>query len=298
MSARFIDTHRDRWPVVVMCRVIGFSERTYYAVKARPPSARDRSDEKAKVEIRRVFDGNYQCYGARRIYKQLRREGHQIARCTVERLMPCLGIRGVQRGKQRFTTTPDKTAPRAPDLVDRQFAATRPNELWLADITYVSTWEGWLYVAFILDVYSRMIVGWQIAGHLRTDLVLDALEMAVWRRVLTYGDLTHHSDAGCQYTSFRYTDRLAAAGISASIGSVGDSYDNAMAEALNGTFKAELVKLHGPWRTRHQLEIAVIEWIDWYNASRLHSEIGDIPPAEHELDWYLQNPIPASAETH
>ena len=281
-----------------MCRVIGFSERTYYAAKARPPSARALSDEAAKVEIRRVFDANYQCYGARRIYKQLRREGHQIARCTVERLMPCLGIRGVQRGKKQWTTTPDKTAPRAPDLVDRQFVASRPNQLWLADITYASTWDGWLYVAFILDVFSRSIVGWQIANHLRTDLVLDALEMALWRRDLTLGHLVHHSDAGSQYVSFRYTDRLAEAGISASIGSVGDSYDNAMAEALNGSFKAELVKLHGPWRTRQQLEIAVIEWIDWYNASRLHSEIGDIPPAEYELDWYLQNPAPTSAANH
>jgi len=198
VSARFINAHRDHWPVAVMCRVIGFSERTYYAAKARPPSARTLSDEAAKVEIKRVWDANYQCYGARRIYKQLRREGHQIARCTVERLMPCLGIRGVQRGKKHFTTTPDKTAPRAPDLVDRQFQASRPNELWLADITYASTWEGWLYVAFILDVYSRMIVGWQIADHLRTDLVLDALEMALWRRDLTLGHLTHHSDAGSQ----------------------------------------------------------------------------------------------------
>jgi putative transposase len=298
VNVRFVDAHRDRWPVVVMCRVIGFSERTYYAAKARPRSARDRSDEKAKVEIRRVFDTNYQCYGARRIYKQLRREGHPIARCTVERLMPGLGIRGVQRGKKRFTTTPDTTAPRPPDLVDRKFVASRPNQLWLADITYASTWEGWLYVSFILDVYSRAIVGWQIADHLRTDLVLDALEMALWRRDLTFGDLVHHSDAGCQYTSFRYTDRLTEAGISASIGSVGDSFDNAMAEALNGTFKAELVKLHRPWRTRHQLEIAVIEWVDWYNASRLHGEIGDIPPAEYELDWYLHNPTRVNAENH
>lgn len=281
-----------------MCRVIGLSERTYYAAKARAPSARSKSDEAAMVEIHRVWTTNYECYGARRIYKQLRREGHTIARCTVERLMPCLGIRGVIRGKKQFTTVADKTAPRAPDLVDRQFAASRPNELWLADITYASTWEGWLYVAFILDVYSRMIVGWQIANHLRTDLVLDALEMALWRRDLTFGHLVHHSDAGCQYVSFRYTDRLAEAGISASIGSVGDSYDNAMAEALNGTFKAELVKLHGPWKTRHQLEIAVIEWIDWYNGARLHGEIGDIPPADYEIDWYLQNPAPTNAENH
>jgi transposase InsO family protein len=195
----------------------------------------------------------------------------------------------VQRGQKRFTTTPDANATRPPDLVDRRFMADRPNQLWLADITYSSTWEGWLYVAFVLDVHSRAIVGWQIAGHLRTDLVIDALEMAIWRRDLTGGDLIHHSDAGCQYTSIRYSDRLAEEAIAASIGSVGDSYDNAMAEALNGTFKAELVTLHGPWKTRRQLEIAIIEWIDWYNASRLHREIGDIPPFEHEAHWYLHN---------
>jgi len=198
-----------------------------------------------------------------------------------------MGIHGVQRGKKCYTTTPDLTAARPPDLVKRQFVAERPNQLWLADITYASTWQGWLYVAFILDVYSRMIVGWQLADHLRTDLVLDALEMAIWRRdLLTYGRPIHHSDAGCQYTSFRYTDRLDQAGIAASIGTVGDSYDNAMAEALNGTYKSELVKLWGPWRTRIQLELATIEWIDWYNAVRLHGAIQDVPPAEHEADWY------------
>jgi len=298
VNVRFIDAHRDRWAVAPICRVIGFSERTYYAARARPPSARDVSDEAAKVEIRRVWEANYQVYGARRVYKQLHREGHRIARCTVARLMPCIGIRGVQRGKKHFTTTPDTTAPRPPDLVDRRFVASRPNQLWLADITYASTWEGWLYVAFILDVYSRVIVGWQIANHLRTDLVLDALEMALWRRDLTLGDLVHHSDAGCQYTSFRYSDRLAEAGIAASIGSVADSFDNAMAEALNGTFKAELVKLHGPWRTRQQLEIAVIEWIDWYNASRLHGAIGDIPPTEHEAHWYRQHTPALTAGNH
>ncbi len=209
-----------------------------------------------------------------------------------------LGLRGVQRGTKRFTTTSDANAARPPDLVNRRFVATRPNELWLADITYASTWEGWLYVAFVLDVHSRAIVGWQIARHLRTDLVLDALEMAIWRRDLTGGGLIHHSDAGCQYTSIRYSDRLAELDIAASIGSVGDSYDNAMAEALNGSFKAELVALHGPWRTRQHLEVAIIEWIDWYNASRLHSAIGDIPPFEHEADWYRQNTPAVVAGTH
>lgn len=290
MTIRFIDEHKSRWPVAVMCRVVGFSERTYYAAKARRPSARARSDEVHKAEIRRVWEANYQVYGARRVYKQLHREGHDVPRCTVERLMAEMGLRGVQRGQKRFTTVADRAAERPPDLVDRRFLASRPNQLWVADLTYASTWEGWLYVAFILDVYSRVIAGWQIATHLRTDLVLDALEMAIWRQDLSCGDLIHHSDAGCQYTSFRYSERLVEAGIAASIGSVGDSYDNAMAEALIGSYKAELVKPRGPWRTRSHLELATVEWIDWYNASRLHGEIGDVPPFEYESLWYLLNP--------
>lgn len=287
----FVDGHRDRWPVLAMCTAIELPERSYYAAKSRPASARSASDAVHRVHIRRVWENNYRCYGARRIHKQLRREGYAIARCTVARLMGDMGIRGVQRGRKHFTTVADKAAARPPDLVERRFIAGRPNELWLADITYASTWQGWLHVSFILDVFSRAIVGWQIAEHMRTDLVLDALEMAIWRRDLTAGGggLIHHSDAGSQYTSIRYSDRLADAGIAASIGSVGDSYDNAMAEALNGTFKAELVKLHGPWRTRHGLEISIIEWIDWYNATRLHGEIGDIPPLEYEADWYRRN---------
>jgi len=289
VMVRFVDEHRRRWPVASMCAAIELPERTYYAAKVRPPSPRAVCDDAHKIEIRRVWEANYSCYGPRRVHKQLRREGYRIARCTVGRLMADMGLRGVQRGKKRFTTTPDTSAPRPPDLVERRFVADRPNELWLADITYASTWEGWLYVSFVLDVFSRTIVGWQIADHLRTDLVLDALEMAIWRRDLTVGQLVHHSDAGAQYTSFRYSDRLVEAGIAASIGSVGDSYDNAMAEALNGTFKAELVKLHGPWKTRAQLEFAIIRWVDWYNETRLHGEIGDIPPAEYEAIWYRQH---------
>ena len=194
MTVRFIDAHRDRWSVRAMCAALEFSERTYFAAKRRPRSARAIGDEEHKIEIRRVWDQNYRCYGPRRVYKQLRREGYPIARCTVERLMGDMGLRGVQRGKKRWTTIVDDSAPRPADLVERQFVAERPNQLWLADITYASTWDGWLYVAFILDVHSRMIVGWQLADHLRTDLVLDALEMAIWRRDLTYGDLIHHSD--------------------------------------------------------------------------------------------------------
>ncbi len=294
----FVDEHRRQWPVAVMCTTIGLPERSYYAVKARAPSARSRSDAVHRIHIRRVWENNYRCYGARRVHKALRREGYVIARCTVARLMADLGIRGVQRGKTRYTTVPDVTAARPPDLVGRRFVADRPNQLWLADITYASTWQGWLYVSFILDAYSRAIVGWQIADHVRTDLVLDALEMAIWRRDLAAGGLVHHSDAGSQYTSIRYSDRLIDVDIAASIGSVGDSYDNAMAEALNGTFKTELVKLHGPWRTRSQLEIAIIEWIDWYNATRLHGEIGDIPPFEHEDRWYRHNTPAITAGNH
>lgn len=204
-----------------------------------------------------------------------------------------LGLRGVQRGRKQFTTHPDSNADRPPDLVKRDFTATAPNTLWLADITYCSTWEGWLYVAFILDVYARVIVGWQIATHMRTDLVIDALEMAAWRR--NPNGCVHHSDAGSQYTSIRYTDHLATAGLDASVGTVGDSYDNAMAEALNGTFKAELVTLHGPWRTHRDLEIAIVEWIDWYNHRRLHAEIGDVPPTEHETLWYVQQDLALKA---
>jgi putative transposase len=273
-----------------MCRVLEFAERTFYAAKARPVCARAASDEAHKTVIVREWTANYSCYGARRLHKHLGRQGHRVARCTVARLMRDLGIRGVQRGVRQFTTHADRDADRPPDLVKRDFTATAPNELWVADITYCSTWEGWLYVAFILDVYARVIVGWQIATHMRTDLVLDALEMAAWRRQLIDG-CVHHSDAGSQYTSIRYTDRLATAGLSASVGTVGDSYDNAMAEALNGTFKAELIALHGPWRSRRELEIAVIEWIDWYNHRRLHSEIGDVPPVELEDHWYVQQDL-------
>ncbi len=205
--------------------------------------------------------------------------------------MAAAGIHGVVRGKPHFTTVADDKAARPADLVERRFVASRPNQLWVTDVTYARTWEGFVYVSFILDVFSRMIVGWQLADHLRTDLVLDALEMAIWRRDLTAGDLVHHSDRGCQYTSFRYTQRLADAGIAASVGSVADAYDNAMAESLNGTYKHELVKPNR-WSTRAELELATVEWINWYNQTRLHGEIGYVPPAEFETDWYVRHPVP------
>lgn len=298
VSVAFIDAHRDRWPVAAMCRVLGLAERSYYAAKARPSCARAASDAAWAVEIRRVWEANYQVYGSRRVWLQLHREGHQVARCTVARLMADMGLVGVQRGKKARTTVADPAAPRPPDLVQRRFVADRPNQLWVADITYVSTWEGWLYVAFVLDVHSRVIVGWQVADHLRTDLVLDAMEMALWRRDTTNGGLVCHTDAGCQYTSFRYSERLVAAGVAASVGTVGDSYDNAMAEALNGSYKAELITRRGPWRTRNQAEFATIEWIDWYNTARLHTELGGIPPVEHEALWHTQNPPAIMATTH
>lgn len=284
---RFIDLHRQRWPVAVMCRVLGFPQRSYYARKSRLPSARHRTDAAHRVEIRRVWEENYRAYGVPRVWEQLRREGHRIARCTVARLMTEMGIRGVRRGKKRRTTIPAEGARRAPDLVGRRFQADRPHQLWVADLTYVSTWQGWHHVAFITDVYSRRIVGYQLASHLRASLVTDSLEMALGRRSDT-GQLICHSDAGNQYTSLRYTARLLEAGIAASIGTVGDSYDNALAESLHSTYKAELIFPYGPWRTRTALEIATIKWIDWYNRRRLHSSIGYIPPIEKETTWHRQ----------
>jgi putative transposase len=280
-----IDQHKDRFGVEPICRVLEVPTSTYYARKRRRPSARAGSDAALLEQIRRVHAGNYGVYGARRVWKQLHRQGVQVARCTVERLMRADGLAGVRRGRQRRTTTPEPAAARPPDLVQRQFTATRPDQLWVADLTYVRTFQGWVYVAFVLDVFSRLIVGWQLAGHLRTDLPLDALEMAIWRRQVDHGELVHHSDAGCQYTSFRYTSRLAEVGVVPSIGSVADSFDNAMAESLIGTFKAELIDRHS-WRTRDAVEFAVVEWVGWYNTRRLHSSIGDIPPAEVEANYY------------
>ena len=230
----FVDEHRRQWPVAVMCTTIGLPERSYYAVKARAPSARSRSDAVHRIHIRRVWENNYRCYGARRVHKALRREGYVIARCTVARLMADLGIRGVQRGKTRYTTVPDVTAARPPDLVGRRFVADRPNQLWLADITYASTWQGWLYVSFILDVYSRAIVGWQIADHVRTDLVLDALEMAIWRRDLAAGGLVHHSDAGSQGGINRSSQHLDQEVCDGTTGGVDGHTDGKACDAIAG----------------------------------------------------------------
>ncbi|QFG26276.1 IS3 family transposase [Actinomadura sp. WMMB 499] len=248
--------------------------------KRRPPSARAQCDAVLLEQVKDVHQANYGVYGSRRVHQQLRRQGIQVARCTVERLMREHGLQGVRRGSRRRPTTPDESVPRPPDLVNRRSAAGRPDRLWLADMTYMRAWEGWVYMAFVLDAYTRRIVGWQLADHLRTDLPLDALEMALWQRRREgrpqADGLIHHSDNGCQYTSFRYVARLADVGGIASVGSVADSYDNATAEALNGTFKAELIHRR-TWRTRDQVEYASLEWIDWYNHHRLHSPIGDVP---------------------
>jgi putative transposase len=263
---------------------------SYRARKVRPPSARSCRDEVVTEAIEGLHRQNYGVYGTRKVCEALRRlggvEGRHVARCTVERLMRRAGLRGVVRAKSPRTTRP---APREgdtrPDLVDRRFAAAAPNRLWVADITYVRTFSGWVYAAFVLDVFSRRIVGWQVSNHLRTDLALDALNMGLWSRRREGADLTqliHHSDRGVQYVSVRYTERLADAEVVASVGSVGDSYDNAMAEAFNSLFKAELVRNRGPWKSIDDLEVAVAAYIDWYNHRRLHGELGLVPPVEYE----------------
>jgi putative transposase len=281
-----VDAYRDRFGVESICAALEIAPSVYYAAKTRPPSARTLRDEWLKTHIRRVYNANYQVYGARKIWRQLAREGIKTARCTVERLMRQLGIRGAVRGKPKRTTISAETSERPDDLVKRNFTATGPNRLWVADLTYIRTWVGFVYAAFVIDAFSRMIVGWQLATHLRTDLALDALEMALWRRDATVEGLVHHSDRGCQYTAIRYTERLEEAGIQPSVGSKGDSYDNALAETVNGLFKTELIGPQGPWRTVEQVELAMLEWIDWYNHRRLHSALGDIPPVELEANYY------------
>ncbi len=286
---RFIDETRGRFGVEPICRVMDFAPSTYYARLSRAPSSRELNDQHLTVEIKRVFKANYSVYGARKVWRQLNREGIPVARCTVERLMHMHGLEGAGRGKKHKTTIPDSQAVRPLDLVDRNFTATRPNQLWIADLTYVRTYSGRCYVAFVIDVFSRYVVGWSLATHLKTELPLDALEMAIWRRNAKLDGLVHHSDRGSQYTSIRYTERLDDVGIAPSVGSVGDSYDNAMAETTIGLFKTELINRNGPWRTPEQVELATLEWIDWWNNSRLHERIGHVPPAEKEAMYYSEN---------
>ncbi len=286
----FIDAHRDRFGVEPICRTLQVAPSSYYAHKARPPSARAVADEQLKVEIRRVWDDNFQVYGAEKLWRQLGREAIQIGRDRVARLMRTLGIRGVVRGAKRPTTTPADADQRPADLVNRDFTAPAPNRLWVADLTYVPTWAGFCYAAFIIDAYSRAIVGWRVATTLRATLALDALEMAIWaRQDAGLEALVHHSDRGVQYLSVRYSQRLADEGAVASVGSRGDSFDNALAEAVNGLYKAELIGPRGPWRGASQVELATLAWVQWWNQRRLHGALDHIPPAEHEARYYREH---------
>jgi putative transposase len=286
----FIDDRRHVYGVEPICAVLPIAPSTYYAAKRRPACARARRDAALAVEIKRVYAENFGVYGARKAWRQLNREGHRVARCTTERLMRQLGLCGIRRGKPKRTTVADGAAARPADLVARDFSAPAPNRLWVADLTYVRTWSGFCYVAFIVDVYARVIVGWQATPHLRTDLALDALEQAIWaRKDEDLWGLVHHSDRGSQYLSVRYTERLADNGVVNSVGSRGDSYDNALAESVIGLYKAELVRNRGPWRGLDELEYATLEWVDWWNHRRLLEPIGNVPPAEKEADYYRHN---------
>lgn len=292
--SRFIDEHRDVYGVEPICRVLPIAPSTYYKHAARhadpskaPP--RIRRDEAMCVDIQRVWEENFHVYGARKVWKQLRREGRDAARCTVERLMRRMELRGVIRGKPVRTTVSNKAAPCPMDRVNRQFRADRPNALWVSDFTYVSTWQGCVYVAFIIDVYARRIVGWKASRSARTDFVLDALEQALYARKRD-GELIHHSDRGVQYVSIRYTERLAEAGIESSVGSVGDSYDNALAETINGLYKAEVIHRQS-WKNLEAVELATLTWVDWFNHRRLLGPIGSIPPAEAEANYYRQKAV-------
>ena len=290
----FVDQHRDTFGVEPICKVLKIApsgNRRHAAQQRSPalPCARAKRDEGLLPQIERVWQANMQVYGADKGWHQLNREGVQVARCTVERLMKQEGLYGVRRGKVVRTTIPDKAALCPLDRVKRQFKAERPNQLWVSDFTYVSTWQGWLYVAFVIDVFARRIVGWRVSSSMRTDFVLDALEQALYDRQPERSDaLIHHSDRGSQYVSIRYTERLAEAGIEPSVCSRGDSYDNALAETINGLYKAELIHRRAPWKTKEAVELATLEWVSWFNHHRLLQPIGYIPPAEAEANYYRQ----------
>jgi len=293
MMVDFIDRHRATLGVESICRILHFAPSAYYDRKrqlADPElrSTRRKSDESLKIDIERVWDENFRVYGVRKVWRQLRREGIFMARCTIERLMRELGLHGVVRGARKRTTIPADKDPRPLDLVRRRFQAVRPNQLWVADFTYVATWAGFVYTAFVIDVFSRMIVGWRVSSAMNAELTLDALEQALWARKVK-NSLIHHSDRGSQYLSIRYGERLAEAGIEASVGSVGDAYDNAMAETVNGLYKAEVIWKRGPWKNRESVERATLEWVHWFNTKRLLEPIGNIPPAEFEKAYYASN---------
>jgi putative transposase len=288
----FIDAHRKVYGVEPICRVLPIAPSTYHAHAARriEPTRRSawaRRDDALGPEVRRVFEENFRVYGVRKVWRQLRREGFDVARCTVARLMRAMGLAGVVRGKPVRTTVSNKGAPYPLDRVNRQFRAPAPNMLWVSDFTYVATWAGFVYVAFVVDTYARRIVGWRASRTAHASFVLDALEQALHdRRSMRGGGLVHHSDRGSQYVSIKYTERLAEAGIEPSVGSVGDSYDNALAETINGLYKAEVIHRRGPWRSFEAVEYATLEWVDWFNQRRLLEPIGNIPPAEAEEQYY------------
>ena len=290
----FIDQHRETYGVEPICAVLPIAPSTYFLQKAQDHdpttrSARAQRDEELRAAIQRVWDEHQQVYGPRKVWRQLRREQVDVARCTVERLMRAMGLRGAVRGRAWVVTTrTDAAAARPADLVERQFTATRPNQLWVADFTYVATWRGFVYVAFVIDVFARRIVGWRVSSSLATDFVLDALEQAIYDRRGDLEDLVHHSDRGTQYLSMRYTERLADADIAPSVGSRGDSYDNAMAESIIGLFKTEVIHLKGPWRHLEAVEFATLTWVDWFNTRRLLEPIGYVPPAEYEAAYYAE----------
>jgi len=288
----FIDQYRSAYGVEPICRVLPIAPSTYRArvhCRSHPETASPRAqrDVELGAEIQRVFDENFSVYGARKIWRQLKREGFEIARCTVERLMRSMGLQGVIRGKRVRTTVSDKAAPCPRDHVNRRFRASRPNVLWVSDFTFVATWQGFVYVAFIIDAYARRIVGWRVNRTAHAGFILDALEQAIHdRKPVSGGGLVHHSDRGVQYVSIKYTERLAEAGLVPSVGSVGDSYDNALAETINGLYKAEVIHRRGPWRSLEAVEFATLEWVDWFNNRRLLSSIGNIPPVEAEARYY------------
>ncbi len=286
---RYIDEHRDEHGVEPICAVLQVAPSTYYSAKSRLPSARAVRDAALKVTLLALWMANYEVYGARKLWKAARRAGEAVGRDQVARLMRELGIAGARRGRKVRTTRADDTAARPPDLVDRKFVATRPNELWVTDLTYVATWAGTVYVCFIVDVFSRTIVGWRAATNMATAMVLDALEMARWSRGTRLEGLVCHSDAGSQYTSIRYGERLAELGAVPSIGSIGDSYDNALAETVNGLYKTELIRRRGPWRGVDAVELATLEWVHWFNTTRLHGVLHDVPPVEFEQAWREAN---------
>ena len=290
----FIDQHRATFGVEPICRVLRMAPSGYrrYAAQQHQPAlrcARAQRDDALIPHIQRVWQDHFQVYGADKVWRQLQREGIAVGRGTVERLMRRLGLRGVVRGKGVRTTVANPAAPCPLDRVNRQFQAERPNQLWVADFTYVSTWQGFVYVAFVIDVFARRIVGWRVSRSMQTDFVLEALEQALYARQPERDDaLIHHSDRGSQYVSIRYSERLTEAGIEPSVGSKGDSYDNALAETINGLYKAELIYRRGPWKTAEAVELATLEWVAWFNHRRLLEPIGYIPPAEAEANYYRQ----------